>query len=107
MIVAFIDEMRAAGFAVESICAVLSEHGCRIAARTYREWRGPNRTVAGRAMSDAAVIDALLATDGTPEAGYGRRKMTAYLRRQGLAVASCTVDRLMRELGLSGGRPMS
>ena len=104
LIVAFIDEMRAAGFAVESICAVLSEHGCRIAARTYRQWRSPNRAVADRAMRDAAVIDALLATDGTPQGGYGRRRMTAYLRSQGLAVASCTVDRLMGDLGLSGRR---
>jgi len=32
---------------------------------------------------------------------YGRRKMTAYLRRQGHRVAGCTVDRLMRDEGLS------
>jgi transposase InsO family protein len=97
--------MRAEGFAVESICAVLSEHGCRIAARTYRALSGTGRRpVAARIMSDAVVIDALLATVGTPEGLYGRRKMTAFLRRQGLAVASCTVDRLMRDLGLSGVR---
>ncbi|MFI7585361.1 IS3 family transposase [Kocuria sp. M1N1S27] len=53
-------------------------------------------------VSDALVMDALLATVGTPEGLYGRRKMTAYLRRTGLAVAHCTVDRLMRQLGLSG-----
>jgi putative transposase len=39
---------------------------------------------------------------GTPEGMYGRRKMTAYLRRQGYQVAACTVDRLMRDEGLSG-----
>lgn len=33
---------------------------------------------------------------------YGRRKMTRYLRRQGHDVAFCTVDRIMRRLGLSG-----
>ena len=33
---------------------------------------------------------------------YGRRKMSAYLRRQGYRVAPCTVDRLMRDEGLSG-----
>jgi putative transposase len=33
---------------------------------------------------------------------YGRRKMTAYLRRQGHRVAGCTVDRLMGDEGLSG-----
>jgi hypothetical protein len=34
LIVAFIDEMKAAGFAVESICRVLREQGCQVAART-------------------------------------------------------------------------
>jgi putative transposase len=33
---------------------------------------------------------------------YGRRKMTRWLRRQGHDVAFCTVDRIMRELGLHG-----
>jgi transposase InsO family protein len=33
---------------------------------------------------------------------YGRRKMTAHLRRQGHQAATCTVDRLMRDEGLSG-----
>ncbi len=55
-----------------------------------------------RAVSDAHITDALRATVGTPEGMYGRRKMTAYLRRQGRRVAGCTVDRLMRDEGLSG-----
>ncbi|MET8779447.1 DDE-type integrase/transposase/recombinase [Nocardia sp. NPDC004654] len=33
---------------------------------------------------------------------YGRRKMTRYLRRRGHDVAFCTVDRIMRELGMNG-----
>jgi transposase InsO family protein len=53
-------------------------------------------------VSDAIVLDALLATRNTPEALYGRRKMTHLLRRRGLNVAFCTVDRLMRDLGMSG-----
>lgn len=101
---AFIDDMRSAGHAVESTCRVLSEQGCRVAARTYRAWRRANRPAADRARQDAAVIDALLATHGTPENLYGRRKMTHYLRRQGLEVAFCTVDRLMRDLGMNGVR---
>lgn len=55
-------------------------------------------------MSDAVVIDALLATRGEPEGLYGRRKMTAHLRRHGHRVAACTVDRLMRSLGMNGVR---
>lgn len=99
----FIDAMRAEGHAVESICRVLSEQGCQVAARTYRSWKRPK--VASRTLTDAVVVDALLATAGTPESLYGRRKMTAWLRRNGLpGVAYCTVDRLMRELGMNGVR---
>ena len=46
MILAFVDELRAEGFAVESICRVLREQGCQVAARTYRAWRAPSRPVA-------------------------------------------------------------
>ena len=101
---AFIDDMTAAGHAVESTCAVLRSQGCRVAARTYRAWRTTSRPVAARTLSDAVVIDALLGTSGTPESLYGRRKMTHYLRREGLEVAFCTVDRLMRDLGMNGIR---
>ena len=106
----FIDTMRAQGFAVESICQVLREQGVQVAARTYRAWKAPGRQVAARTISDAVLADALLgartSSDGrpTPESLYGRRKMTALLRRRGLAVAHCTVDRLMRELGMHGVR---
>ena len=58
------------------------------------------------------VIDALLATRATPEGLYGRRKMTAHLRRFGLQrhepalerVWHHTIDRPMRHLGLFGVR---
>lgn len=100
---AFIDDMRAEGYAVESICRVLREHDCAVAARTYRAWR-VGRPAAARTVTDAIVLDALLATRGTPEGLYGRRKMAAYLRRQGHAVAACTVDRLMRSVGMNGVR---
>jgi putative transposase len=101
---AFIDDMRVHGHAVESTCRVLCEHGCQVAARTYRSWRQASRPVAARTVSDAVVVDALLATRNTPERLYGRRKMTHHLRRQGVPVAFCTVDRLMRELGMNGVR---
>ena len=104
MIMAFIDDMRAEGHAVESTCRVLREQGCPVAARTYRAWRQANRPVAARTRHDARVTDALLALQGTPEGLYGRRKMTHYLRRHGHDVAFCTVDRLMRDLGMNGVR---
>jgi len=93
--------MRSKGFAVESVCAVLREQGCQVAARTYRAWRSAPPPAA-RVVSDAFLIDALKATAGLPESLYGRRKMVAHLRRQGLAVAHCTVDRLMADLGMEG-----
>lgn len=93
--------MREKGFAVESVCAVLREQGCQVAARTYRAWKN-DPAPATRTVSDAVLIDALRATAGRPESLYGRRKMTAYLRRRGHRVAHCTVDRLMRGEGMNG-----
>jgi hypothetical protein len=92
--------MRARKFGVESICRVLTEQGVQIAPRTYRNWK--TATPSPRTVTDAQLTDALRATIGTPEGMYGRRKMTAHLRRQGYQVAACTVDRLMRDEGLSG-----
>jgi putative transposase len=100
---AFIDAMRAEGHAVESTCRVLREQGCRVAARTYRAWKR-GRPPAERTISDAVLTDAILATAGTPEGLYGRRKMTHHLRRAGHQVAFCTVDRLMTALGRNGIR---
>ena len=53
----FIDTMRVEGHAVESICRVLREQGCQIAARTYRAWR--TRPPADRTITDAQVVDAI------------------------------------------------
>src|SRR5665811_1545085 len=110
----FIDQMRGHGFAVESICRVLREQGCQVAARTYRAWKAGR--VAARTISDArgvdVVRDLVWQTDPrtgrlvmAPEGLYGRRKMTALVRRGRLADASAgSVDRAMRALGLSGVR---
>ena len=51
--------MRAEGHAVESICRVLRELGCPIAARTYRSWKPAGRVVAARTVSDCHVVDAV------------------------------------------------
>ena len=115
----FIDTMRSQGHAVESICRVLREQGCQVAARTYRSWKSSGRVVAARTVSDAQVVDAVREiawttktdSDGVlrrrlaPEGLYGRRKMTASLRRTVMPVASAgSVDRAMRTLGLVGVR---
>ncbi|MGW5441650.1 IS3 family transposase [Nocardia asteroides] len=99
LIVGFIDEYRQV-YGVESICRALSAHGVQIAPRTYRKARC--RPPAARDIADAYVENTLRDLQGAPEQMYGRRKMTRYLRRQGHEVAFCTVDRLMRALGLNG-----
>ena len=111
----FIDQLRSEGFAVESICRVLKEQGVKIAARTYRSWR--QGRVATRTVSDALVMDAVREiawkgkafSDGTtrrvltPEGLYGRKKMTAFVRRTTILDASRgAVDRAMHALELSG-----
>lgn len=90
----------------------MRELGLAIAPRTYRAWR--IRPVSARTITDAEIIDLLLAlrTGGpggrlAPEILYGRRKMTVWLNRQLAAqgrppVSKHTVDRLMRLLGMKG-----
>src|SRR3546814_18295728 len=98
----FIDTMRAEGHAVESICRVLREQGCQIAARTYRAWKHTGRRVPARTITDAHVVDAVRENDRTsttgrasdlvgaprPQGPTGRRQMTAALRGTTLPEAS-------------------
>ncbi|WP_276509310.1 IS3 family transposase [Mycolicibacterium fallax] len=92
---------------VAPICRVLTEHGCQIAPRTFHAWlkRPPSK----RALSDIALTGVLAgyyepdqAGRRAPESLYGAVKMWATLRRQGIEVARCTVERLMRANGWRG-----
>ena len=106
--------MRTEGHAVESICRVLREQGCQIAARTYRQWAGATRPVATRTITDAIVTDRVRdlvwtvdhagVRRMTPEGLYGRRKMTALVKRADADTSPGSVDRAMRTLGLQGVR---
>lgn len=49
----FIDTMRSQGHAVESICRVLRELRCQVAARTYRSWKRTGHAIAARTITDA------------------------------------------------------
>jgi len=108
LIVAFIDEQRAAGRGVESICQVLREQHLPVAPRTYRAWK--RRPASARTVDDAQIVDALrgLRSGGPagrarPEVLYGRRKMTSWLARNGFEnVSKHTVDRLMRQERMRG-----
>ena len=85
---------------------MLREQGLQIAERTYRSWKRARPST--RDHQDAVIIDAILTArvdaggGASPESMYGRRKMTALLRRQGLEVSARRVDRLMRRLGING-----
>ena len=96
----FVDELRSQGHVARSILRVLRQEGVKIAARTYRSWK--HGTISQRTVSDAHVIDAVRSAawqvetlpDGsirrkmTPEGMYGRKKMTALIRRTAIADAS-------------------
>jgi putative transposase len=108
VICAFIAEHRAR-FGVAPICRVLAGHGCAIAPRTFYAWlrRAPSK----RALWDTAITQVLAGYHEPDERGrrrpeslYGSLKMWAHLRRQGIAVARCTVERLMRANGWQGTR---
>jgi putative transposase len=83
------------------ICRALSAHGCKIAPRTY--WARKSRPPSARSVRDQALMKILAGIyepgpDGRrrPESLYGSLKMWQYLRRHGVLVARCTVERLMR-----------
>ena len=91
-----------ARFGVEPICRVLSEHGCPIAPSTYYDAAG--RPPSARARRDERLKAAITRLHQANYGVYGARKMWLALNRQGIPVARCTVERLMRELGLAGAR---
>ena len=87
---------------VESICSVLSEHGCRIAPSTYYEAK--ERLPSRRQVRDTELIEHIRRVHQVNYGVYGPRKVWLALNREGLEVARCTVERLMAQLGLVGAR---
>jgi putative transposase len=97
--VAFIDQERAT-YGVEPICTVLP-----IAPSTYYRHQHQQRmptTRSPRAQRDAILRDAIQRVWETNHRVYGPRKVWRQLQREGWRVARCTVERLMRALGLRG-----
>jgi len=89
-------------FGVEPICTVLSEHGCPIAPSTYYEAR--HRAVSARAARDADLRVKIATAHKDNFGVYGARKIWLTLNREGTPAARCTVERLMKDLGLQGAR---
>jgi putative transposase len=97
--VRFIDDHRDA-HGIESICAVVP-----IAPSTYfrhkARHRDPTRRSARTQRDDALRIAIQRIWDANQQV-YGPRKVWRQLRREGHRVARCTVERLMRDMGLRG-----
>ena len=107
MIVAFIREhqgQRDGGgglrWGVESIWRVLSAHRVPIAPSTYYEHLAKTPTAAQR--RDEYLAGEIARVYRTNFGVYGARKVWLQLNREGIPVARCTVERLMKGLGLAG-----
>ena len=104
--IGFVDDHREA-YGVEPICRVLP-----IAPSTYHERvarrRDPARQSA-RASRDQALKPEIMRVFTENFGVYGVRKVWRQMRRKGFNIARCTVERLMRDLGLQGvirGKPV-
>jgi len=84
-----------ARFGVEPICKVL-----QVAPSTYYAAR--RRLPSARRLRDEALKVRLKQVHAAHFGVYGARKLWRQLQREGIAVARCTVERLMHTLGLSG-----
>ena len=95
----FIDEHRDV-HGVEPICKVL-----QIAPSGYRRHAAQRRTPAlrcARAQRDEVLAPQIERVWQANLEVYGAKKVWRQLHREGQAVARCTVERLMRRLGLRG-----
>jgi putative transposase len=94
---AFIDEHRD-GFGVEPICRSLE-----IAPSTYYAVKYRQRRPAARTLRDRELLGEIQRVYAASSGGlYGARKVWWQLEAEGVGVARCTVERLMRGAGLVG-----
>lgn len=97
--IGFINDYRDV-FGVEPICRVLP-----IASSTYYAHAACARTpdcAADRARKDTKDAREIQRVFDASKGRYGARKVWHQLRREGYKIARCTVERLMRALGLQG-----
>jgi putative transposase len=98
--VRFVDEHKDRFGGVEPICRVLRAHGLQIAPSGY--WAAKARPPSARATRDEQLLTLIRQVHAAHYGVYGARKVWHELRRQGIVVARCTVERLMRQAGLTG-----
>lgn len=99
--VAFIEACRGQ-FGVEPACRALRQAGVAISPSGYYAARA--RPPPARAVRDAALEKEILRVYKDSRERYGAWKVWDQLNREGIAAARCTVERLMRKLGLRGVR---
>jgi putative transposase len=97
--VAFIDQHREM-YGVEPICAVLPIAPSTYFLRKAQQHDATRRSARAR-RDDELRTDIRRVWDANQQV-YGPRKVWKQLRREGHRVARCTVERLMREMGLHG-----
>jgi transposase InsO family protein len=97
--IAFIDDHRGS-YGVEPICRVLpiapSTYHARVAQRADPAKASP------RARQDGVLREQIRRVHAANFGVYGARKVWRQLGREGVTVARCTVERLMRQMGLRG-----
>jgi putative transposase len=89
-------------FGVAPICRVLTEHGLKIAPSTYYDAKA--RRPSKRDLRDEDLKVHMARVHAENYGVYGPRKVWLQLNREGIEVARCTVERLMKDLGLQGIR---
>ena len=97
--IAFIDDHREV-YGVEPICRILP-----IAPSTYHArlaQRADPATASPRTRHDLVLMAQIRRVHEANFGVYGTRKVWRQLAREGIAVARCTVERLMRQMGLRG-----
>ena len=99
MLVDYIDQHRER-FGVEPICTVLRDAGMQIAPSTY--YAAKKRPPSARAVRDAKLVIDIKTVHQANLGVYGARKIHAEFNHEGVTVARCTVERLMRAEGLCG-----
>ncbi|QIX27197.1 IS3 family transposase [Nocardioides sp. JQ2195] len=99
VLVDYIDQHRDR-LGVEPICEVLRDAGVQIAPSTY--YAAKTRPPSARSIRDAELVTDIKVAHKANLGVYGARKIHAELNREGIPVARCTVERLMRAEGLRG-----
>ena len=91
----FIEAEKVAERNVSKACVLL-----QVSRSAYSEWHG--HRLSARALSDAALGDAIVTIHQGSRRTYGAPRITAALRRQGIRVGRKRVARLMARRGLAG-----